>query len=146
MRHVDLQLSLAGRRAAQIYPLLCDFERYPTYTDQVQSVQVVAGGDDHTVSTWEVSFNRGLLRWTEEDRFDRTRHVIDFRQLQGDVDAFHGRWALHDDEHGCVVQFTADLDLGLPGLEGMLGPIAERALRDNVSAIIHGLLRVSGAG
>jgi hypothetical protein len=44
---------------------------------------------------------------------------------------------VHD---GCLIRFTARVDLGLPGLADLLEPIAEQALATNIRSILRGLL------
>src|SRR5215471_2727191 len=140
MRHIDFVTSAPGRGAAELYPLLCDFERYPEFTPAVRSVRVIDSADGVTVSSWEVLFRTGILRWTEEDRLDADAHTITFKQTQGDVEYFAGVWSLRDISDGCEVRFSADFDLGIPALGSILEPIAERALTDNIQAILAGML------
>lgn len=140
MRHIELRTRVFGHSPASIYPLLCDFKKYPEYTDTVRTVDVTQVDEDRIVSSWEVNFNRGILRWTEEDHFKHNLYRIDFRQIAGDIDHFAGHWIVREDEDACVILFVADLDLGLPGFNEMLEPIAELALRDNIRAILEGLL------
>lgn len=140
MRRVQLTVRVRGRSAADVYPILCDFAKYEEHSDAVRSVRILAGDDGRTVSSWEVNFHQGILRWTEEDVFDPLGYTIRFSQLEGDVDSLSGQWAVRDVDDGCVVRFTADFDLGIPSLSDILEPIAERALRDNVRSILSGLL------
>jgi len=140
MRHLEICTKVCGRSAASIYHLLCDFKKYPEHTHAVRTVDITTVDKDRIISSWEVNFHRGILRWTEEDRFNPAAYTIDFQQLTGDIDHFSGRWILRDDEDACVILFVADLDLGIPSLNGMLEPIAELALRDNIHAILEGLL------
>jgi ribosome-associated toxin RatA of RatAB toxin-antitoxin module len=86
-----------------------------------------------------VSFNDGILRWTEEDRFLPEEHRILFRQLSGDLEHFEGEWKVEEEGDGCSIRFSASFDLGVPTLSDMLDPIAEQALRDNVELILSGL-------
>ena len=140
MRHVELCARVRGHSPASVYQLLGDFKKYPEYTDTVRTVDVTQVDEDRVLSSWEVNFHRGILRWTEEDHFKPALYRIDFQQTVGDIDHFSGYWAVHEDEGGCVVLFVADLDLGLPGFNEMLEPIAELALRDNIHTILEGLL------
>jgi ribosome-associated toxin RatA of RatAB toxin-antitoxin module len=146
MRHIDFVTPAPGHTAAEIFPILSDFERYPQLTDAVRSVAVTHAPDGVVVSTWEVYFRTGILRWTEEDRFDPSSYTITFNQTEGDVEYFAGAWTLEDGNDGCTVRFTADLDLGIPALGSILEPIAERALKDNIRAILNGLLAAADAG
>lgn len=140
MRHLEVLARLPGRAASNVYPVLCDYRRYPDCTEAVRSVRVTDGEDGNVISDWEVVFRRGILRWTEKDRFHKDSHRIEFEQVAGDIDYFAGEWVIQDDRQGCSVRFTAAFDLGLPSLNELLEPVAEQALRENVSAILLGLL------
>lgn len=140
MRSVEVRARVTGRSAAEIYPILCDFERYPEHCDAVRSVTTDRREANRVISSWEVNFQRGILRWTEEDRFDPSALTIQFHQVEGDVDHFAGQWVLSDTDTGCAIYFQAGLDLGIPTLSDLLEPIAERALKENVCSILTGLL------
>jgi len=96
------------------------------------------------VSRWEVDFHGGVLRWTEEDLLFPEKCVIRFRQIEGDADHYEGEWGVRDEDDGCSLWFSAEFDLGIPSLDQTLGPIGERALRENARSIIFGLLADSG--
>ena len=140
MRTVRLRLYVPQLAARDVYETLADFERYPQLSEAVQDVLVTEVSDDVTISRWEVTFRAGLLRWTEEDRFDRTSLTIAFRQLEGDVALFDGTWQCVDVGGGCEITFRARLDMGIPSLADALEPIAVRALIDNTVSIVVGLL------
>lgn len=140
MRTVHLRLHVPNRTAPEVYETLADFERYPHLSDAVQSVAVSAVSEVVTISRWEVTFRAGLLRWTEEDHFDRDALTITFRQLEGDVALFDGTWQCVDATSGCYIAFTARLEMGIPSLADALEPIAVRTLIDNTVAIVNGLV------
>ena len=140
MRQVKLKAKLKGRKAAEVFSILCDFERYPSLTEVVRSLTVLERNGDRMVSKWEVAFQDGLLRWTEEDDIDREKCVWRFRQIEGDVDHFAGEWGVRDEERGCSLWFSAEFEIGIPALDATLGPIAERGLRENMRMMVYGLL------
>ena len=140
MRHVEILAQVSDRSASTIYPLLCDFKRYPGYSDAVRSVGITAVRENQVVTDWEVNFQRGILRWTEQDCFCPDTNTITFQQLEGDIDHFSGEWMVRDTGSACQIRFIADFDLGLPGLSDILEPIAEQALRTNIQSILTGLL------
>lgn len=139
MRSVKLTMHVAGVSAAAAFRTLADFGRYPEQTDAVRSVTVTRSDATTTVSEWEVNFRTGILRWTEQDTFDIERCRIDFCQIRGDVDAFEGAWACTDEPSGCVIEFEARLDMGIPSLADALEPIAVRTLVENTVVIVRGL-------
>jgi ribosome-associated toxin RatA of RatAB toxin-antitoxin module len=140
MRTLQLRLHVPDKSAGDVYQTLSDFERYPHLSDAVQSVAITEVSEEVTISRWEVSFRAGLLRWTEEDHFDRDALKITFRQLEGDVALFDGTWQCVDATSGCYILFAARLDMGIPSLADALEPIAVRTLIDNTVAIVTGLV------
>lgn len=140
MRTVEIVARVDGGDPSEVFEVLTDFERYPEATEIVRAVSTAGGDGPRLVSTWEVGFRNGVLRWTEEDEFDERRRTITFNQLEGDFDHFAGVWRVEDAEDGCVVRLRAEFDLGMPTLAAMLDPIAERALRENITKIIEGLI------
>lgn len=139
MRTVQLDLNIPGRPPADVYATLADFGRYAEFAPAVRSVTVTHAGDHTTVSTWEVNFRRGILRWVEEDTFDPVAHHIRFRQLEGDIALFEGSWSCVGDDGGTLIVFEARLDMGIPSLADALEPIAARTLVDNTAAIVSGI-------
>lgn len=139
MRHLKLLATVHDHSVQEVYSVLCDFECYPKYSEVVRSVTVTSLSQDRAMSRWEVNFHQGILRWEEEDRFDPSARVIAFRQTKGDIEHFSGQWEVLEGNDGVQVEFTADLDLGIPGLTEILEPIAESALRDTIQSIVRGL-------
>ena len=142
MRAVRLRLHVPHKSASDVYATLADFERYPLLCEAVQSVTVTEVSENRTVSSWEVTFRAGLLRWTEEDTLDPGTRSITFRQLEGDIAVFDGSWQCVDNAPstpGSEIVFSARLDMGIPSLADALEPIAVRALIDNVVSIVCGL-------
>jgi ribosome-associated toxin RatA of RatAB toxin-antitoxin module len=140
MRTVCLRLHVPHKSASEVYATLADFERYPELSDAVRSVAVTEVSENLTVSSWEVTFRAGLLRWTEEDTFDPGTLSIVFRQLEGDIAIFDGSWQCLDATSGSEILFSARLDMGIPSLADALEPIAVRTLIDNIVSIVRGLV------
>jgi ribosome-associated toxin RatA of RatAB toxin-antitoxin module len=140
MRIVSLRIHVPQKSAAEVYETLSDFARYPELSDAVQEVVVTEVSDTVTISRWEVTFRAGLLRWTEEDEFDRDALTITFRQLEGDIALFDGTWRCTEAEDGAEIAFDARLDMGIPSLADALEPIAVRTLIDNTVSIVTGLV------
>jgi ribosome-associated toxin RatA of RatAB toxin-antitoxin module len=139
MRHVEMTADLTQTPPEEAFGVLSDFERYPTLTDAVRSVDVAASGSGKVASIWEVNFRKGVLRWTEEDEFDELARTIRFTQVDGDFADFFGVWEVEPEAGGCAVRFSASFDLGMPSIGDIIDPIAEQALRDNIAKILTGL-------
>jgi ribosome-associated toxin RatA of RatAB toxin-antitoxin module len=140
MRAVRIDFTIPDRPVADVYATIADFARYPTFSPAVRSVSVSPVDTDTTISSWEVNFRNGILRWVEEDLLDPVAHRITFRQLEGDVAAFDGSWAAAADGADTALSFEARVDLGIPTLADALEPIAVRTLVANTVAIVTGLL------
>jgi hypothetical protein len=139
MRHVEIELPVPGRDAVAVYTALCAFERFPEQSRALRSLRVAHSGDGRLWSRWELLVQGAVLRWTEQDRFDRRGLAIRFRQTDGDPARFAGAWRVAPTPNGCAVRFVADLDLGPATLAGLIEPMVERALRGAVQAIVVGL-------
>jgi hypothetical protein len=135
VRTVHLELCIAARPPGEVYATLADFGRYPDLSEAVRAVSVERVAADVTVSRWEVAFRAGLLRWVEEDTFDRAAGRITFRQLEGDVAVFDGSWQCAATD----ITFDARIDMGIPSLADALEPIAARTLVENTVSIVSGL-------
>ncbi|MER5970405.1 SRPBCC family protein [Streptomyces sp. NPDC002055] len=140
MRYVRMAGTAPGRKATEIYPVISDFSRYPELTDAVRSVGILELDGGRTGCAWEVTFRRGILKWTEEDRYDAENHRVDFFLEEGDLDHLVGHWQVLDTDDGCRVIFSCDFDMGIPTLAEVIEPIAEQTLRDYIAVILRALV------
>ena len=147
MAGVAVTAVVPGACPDRVFAAVADFAAYPRHTDAVREVVVrpvggavggAAGGE--VESDWEVNFRNGVLAWTERDVVDPGQRRIAFEQTDGDFAVFTGSWLVEPDGNGSTVTFEASFDLGMPSLAPMIDPIAERALVDNIRAILAGLL------
>jgi ribosome-associated toxin RatA of RatAB toxin-antitoxin module len=69
------------------------------------------------------------LEWVEEDSIDRERRRIDFRHTEGPLSRCTGHWQIGADGPLTTVELHIDFEIGIPLMDAMLGPIAERTLR-----------------
>jgi ribosome-associated toxin RatA of RatAB toxin-antitoxin module len=139
VRHLAIIATVERHSAADVFPLLREMERYPKYSGIVLSLTVAGSADGSSVSTWTVQFGQGVATWSQRDDFDAPNNTIRFTRLSGDIENFTGSWVLSDNEAGCTIQFTADFDIGVPGLSEIIEPMVETMLRENITAILTGL-------
>lgn len=140
MRHVELEAQVPSERAETVYDAVTHWERFPELAPHVNAA-VVHGAPPAAdcSSSWELHFRSGLLRWTERDDFRRDALEIGFEQTDGDFDSFTGCWTMRQDGDDVRVRFEADFDFGIPSLEGILDPIAERVIKETVAWAVTGL-------
>ncbi|MGW6568398.1 type II toxin-antitoxin system RatA family toxin [Streptomyces sp. NPDC054975] len=144
MRSVHVAVELSGTTPAGGYDQVKQFARYPDLVPVVRAVTVHEISADEETSDWEVYFRNGILRWTESDHFDPDNLTITFTQLDGDFDSFEGTWRITATENGCVVDFRADFDFGIPSLAGILDPVAERVIKETIARVVIGLFGGEG--
>ncbi|MFY1634217.1 type II toxin-antitoxin system RatA family toxin [Solwaraspora sp. WMMB335] len=140
MRQVKLTAFVPRVSPEVVFAGVARFERYPELAPHVQSTTVHRTLPEPTgSSSWELHFRSGLLRWSEEEQFHRDELAIDFVQTDGDFDSFTGRWTFGRTADGCELTFAAEFDFGIPSLQGILDPIAERVIRETVAWVVVGM-------
>ncbi|MFE9449673.1 type II toxin-antitoxin system RatA family toxin [Streptomyces sp. NPDC006739] len=140
MRHVSLDALIPAEKADTVFDAVRRWERYPDLAPHVNKTTVHGTyPDPNASSSWELHFRSGLLRWTEDDVFHPERGEIHFEQSDGDFDSFTGAWSIVQADQGVAVRFDADFDFGIPSLEGILDPIAERVIKETVAWALTGL-------
>ncbi|MET7436815.1 type II toxin-antitoxin system RatA family toxin [Streptomyces sp. NPDC004082] len=148
MRHVELDALIPGEQAESVLHAVRRWERYPDLAPHVNATTVHAAYPDPAASSsWELHFRSGLLRWTEDDTVLPEQGEIRFEQSDGDFDSFSGTWSVTQDGDDVAVRFDADFDFGIPSLEGILDPIAERVIKETVAWALTGLfpaVRIGG--
>ncbi|MEU1017317.1 SRPBCC family protein [Streptomyces sp. NPDC005900] len=148
MRHVELEAVVPAEQVSTVFDSVMRWEKYPDLAPHVNSTTVHATLPETACSSsWELHFRSGLLRWTEDDTFLPEQGEIRFEQSDGDFDSFTGTWALTQSGDDVAVRFDADFDFGIPSLEGILDPIAERVIKETVAWSLTGLFpgtRIAG--
>ncbi|WP_217208174.1 type II toxin-antitoxin system RatA family toxin [Streptomyces sp. AC550_RSS872] len=148
MRHVELDALIPAEQAGTVLDAVGRWERYPDLAPHVNATTVHAAYPDPAASSsWELHFRSGLLRWREDDTVLPEQGEIRFEQSEGDFDSFCGTWSVTQDGDDVAVRFDADFDFGIPSLEGILDPIAERVIKETVAWALTGLfpaVRISG--
>lgn len=139
MRLVEAYAIVPTTPAEVVFDGIRRFERYPDLARHVQTTAVLESGDATGRSSWELHFRSGLLRWTERERFAPGELRLEFEQIEGDFERFAGRWQLQPSDPGTRVYFRAEFDFGIPSMEGILDPIAERVIRETVHAVVVGM-------
>ncbi|HSZ68909.1 MAG TPA: SRPBCC family protein [Solirubrobacteraceae bacterium] len=116
-----------------------DYERWADASEAVRSVHVEHRDDGSSISFWEVTFRKGLMRWSERDGFDAAAGFATFDLIEGDPHVFKGSWRVATEGSECVLIMEAEFDLGMPSLSHILDPIAIEAVEDAVASVLRGL-------
>lgn len=115
---------------------LADYENLAERAGAVRSVEITTDHEGHRVSSWEINFRRGILVWSQFDEIDDDQLTIRFTRRDGDPEDFHGSWSVRPAEEGCLVEFEAAFDLGMPSFRDIVDPLARRMLYDTVVNVI----------
>lgn len=140
MRTLVLDAVVRATAAEIVFDTILRFDRYPQLAPHVRSTTVhqsVPGASGR--SSWELHFRSGLLQWTEREGFLRDELTLTFEQTSGDFDVFSGHWKLRQSGPDTEVHFHADFDFGIPSIEGILDPIAERVIKETVAWVLVGM-------
>ncbi len=139
MPRVWLRTRLTDRDPETVLRLVTDFDRWPQASDLVCAVKVESQPDGTEISTWEVVFGHGLLRWSERDWLELEENRARFELIEGDPHHFDGVWQVAIADAGSTITFDADFDLGMPSLAHVLDPIAVEAVEEAVESVLRGL-------
>ncbi|MFI5778775.1 type II toxin-antitoxin system RatA family toxin [Nocardia sp. NPDC051570] len=140
MRTVTLTVESAGCDADAAFARISKFDTFPELIDDVRSITVREADGGTITSDWEVYFRNGPLRWSEVDYFQPEQRRITFEQIEGDFEAFRGRWQVTEQGIGCRIEFEVAFDFGIPSLEGVLEPIATKVLKEGMAYALLQLL------
>ncbi|MDJ1135805.1 type II toxin-antitoxin system RatA family toxin [Streptomyces iconiensis] len=146
MRHLELEALIHGERAERVFENVLRWDRYPGLAPHVRSTTVHRTlPDTRGSSSWELYFRSGLLRWTEDEVFDREALTISYEQSEGDFEEFSGGWLLQRPgetgrgDDAVALNFTCRFDFGVDSLAGILDPIAERVIKETVAWAVTGM-------
>lgn len=116
-----------------------DNEAFPEFMDDVESVTVLTRSDDTKTVTSEwvgiVPKLKRRITWAEEDVWDTDRGILQFKQVTGDFDEFHGTWTFTEIEPG-LTKFDSVLNyrLEIPLVGPLINAIIHKTMQNNVEA------------
>lgn len=138
MPYVESEIFIKGAPAA-VYELARNMEEFPAYMNDVEEVNVLERNGSSTITEWVSNVDGTPIIWTEEDKFDDERLVIDYKLIEGDLDKFEGNWQFKPEEGGCRVILGVDYDFGMPSLTDLIGPTLQTKVRENSEMMLSGL-------
>ena len=140
MAYVERTILILGP-IREVYDLAKDMERYPEFMPDVESVKVIERQEHRTVTEWETSVDGTPILWTEEDRFDDAKFLIEYQLIEGDLDKFEGEWRFVESAGATQVTLTVDYDFGIPELTNLIGPTLEQKVAENSEMMLQGMKR-----
>lgn len=138
MPHVEVNRLVRAPREV-VWKVASDFESFPRFMADLQSLQVLERGDGWEVSAWEGKLSGRIVRWTERAEFDPAHYRIRYKQVKGDLKVFEGEWRFDDAGGNTDFTLTCDFEFGIPVLAALLNPVAVRAIRGNLEMMMSGI-------
>lgn len=126
-----------GAPSQRVWEALAYSASFPSYIPEIVAVDMLWQDADRRCSRWTVLLGDARLTWHEEAAVDHAGRRIDFVQTHGDLKALRGHWlVVSRGAAGCEVELRIDIEAGIPLLDSMLHPIAERALGEFTEAVL----------
>jgi ribosome-associated toxin RatA of RatAB toxin-antitoxin module len=135
-----------GKAPGRIWAALLDCASIPSYIPEVAGAEILGEDGDRRTTRWAVLLGGPRLEWVEEDSIDHERRRIDFRQTEGPLSRCTGHWQIGADGPLTTVELHIDFEIGIPLMDAMLGPIAERTLRGLTESVLARIGEHSAAG
>lgn len=128
---INVQMS-----AAELFPIISDFEKYPDMMADVKKVTILERGEGYTVSEWINEIDGRVIKWVEKDLIKPEENRIDFEQVKGDLKMFEGFWQLDEAGGETTVTFNISFEFGIPMLAPLLHPLLSKKLRENMKQML----------
>mgnify|MGYP003163247316 FL=1 len=77
-----------------IFEIIKNMEAYPSFMQDLVSVEILERGENTTVSHWVSNVDGRKIVWTERDTFYPEEQRITYCQTEGDLKKMEGEWKL----------------------------------------------------
>ncbi|WP_455652709.1 type II toxin-antitoxin system RatA family toxin [Phascolarctobacterium sp.] len=114
-----------------IFEIIKNMESYPSFMQDLVSVEILERGENTTVSHWVSNVDGRKIVWTERDTFYPEELRITYCQTEGDLKKMEGEWKLVPVNEGTEVSLLVDFEFGIPMIAGLLNPILKKKVREN---------------
>jgi polyketide cyclase/dehydrase/lipid transport protein len=129
MPTVNATAELTGARIEGVWDVVSDAGHFPDLADHVLEVSPGDGGH-----RWVVLLNGSRVQWVQRDR-PRGPRLLEFEQVEGDLDALGGRWTLDPSATGVTLGLRIEFHLGVDGLAHLLDPIWTQSFQAHADAL-----------
>jgi coenzyme Q-binding protein COQ10 len=126
------------------FELAREVEKYPDFMPDVDEVKVLERRDDgYTRVSWvghaKVASIDKLVKWTEEEWWDKDNLTSKFELVEGDYKHYRGDWKFEKSNGGARIKLTVDFDLGLPLIGPMIVKLLDRIMQDNIDGMLKAI-------
>ena len=122
----------------KVYEIAQDNLAFPTFMEDVVSVDLVEKDGERVVSDWVglVSAFGLKVRWRQQDEWDPEERTCAFVQLKGDYDDLAGTWRFEEKDGGTQFSSHVRYVYVVPGL----GPLVAKVVHHLVVKNLEGVL------
>lgn len=129
--HIDAPLD-------KVYEVAKDNQSFPEFMSDVKSLEIVETDGNRVVSDWVgLVPTFGLkIRWRQEDIWDDSQHVCQFRQVKGDYDKLEGSWRFKEEDGGTRFDSTLEYEYVVPGLGALVKKVVHNLVIKNMEGVL----------
>ncbi|MGM1058293.1 type II toxin-antitoxin system RatA family toxin [Saccharothrix sp. Mg75] len=120
------------RTPDEVFAVLRRQERFAETADDLESVEVLAGGEHR----YALRFRGGVARWTQRTEVDVDARTLRFEQVEGDFVDFGGTWEVRSTDGGSRVVHRVSFRTGVPHLAGAIDPMIARVLLRAATSVV----------
>jgi len=127
---------IVKHRAAQMFDLVADVERYPEFVPLCLGARIrhrahSAGGVETFLADMRVGLGALTQSFTTRDTLDRLNGRITIVAVEGPFRHFENIWTFHSgaDPDSCKVEFFADYEFSSPILAGLMARMFDLQFR-----------------
>jgi ribosome-associated toxin RatA of RatAB toxin-antitoxin module len=127
-----------------VFSIAKEVETYPDYMPDVENVEVIERRDDgYARISWvghaKVASIDKLVKWTEDEWWDRDTLTSRFELVEGDYKHYKGDWKFTASDSGTIIKLTVDYDLGLPLIGPMIVKLLDNIMQNNLDSMLKAI-------
>ena len=126
MAHIKSYIEIK-RDKDKIFDFIKDnMQDFPGFMKDIKRLEIIDKLTDNYVTAWWVEVEGNIVKWKEEDIFDKKKSKIEFKMIDGDYKNYEGQWTFKRTGRLTQVQIEADFDWGIPVLEQHVSRVLEK--------------------
>jgi len=139
MPQVETEIRVNGDPEV-IWNIISDMEKYPEFMSDLIEVKVLERGENRTRTHWVAKAKNMTIEWDEEDIYYPNEYRITYKAKQGVFSKFEGEWKIERLSSGeSVVKLIVDFEIGVPMFKTLLGPLAQKLIKDNCLSMLNAI-------
>jgi len=109
----------------------------------LRSLIVLERSEDtnRTVTEWTglIREFKMVVKWTQEDLWDPTKHRDDFKMLQGDMNSMSGYWLFSEADGATTFESVMDYEYDVPLIGPMIKSLIKKKMTDNLQTTLEAI-------